>query len=99
VKLGARRIDMEFDVSTTWKNEQGSIARCKQASLALATTMEARGDMFNPAELLLAALSACIIKGIGRVAPMIDFSFQGLEVYVMVCVRTHRQKWNPSVIK
>jgi len=90
---------MEFDVSTTWKNEQGSIARCKQASLALATTMEARGDMFNPAELLLAALSACIIKGIGRVAPMIDFSFQGLEVYVMVCVRIHRQKWNPSVIK
>jgi len=73
---------MEFEVCTTWKNETGSIAKCKQASLALGTTMDARNDVFNPAELLLAALSACIIKGIGRIAPMLDFSFRSLEVYV-----------------
>jgi len=73
---------MEFDVSTTWKNEQGSIAKCKQASLVLDTGMGGRSDAFNPAELLLAALSACIIKGVERIAPMVDFSFHRLEVHV-----------------
>lgn len=73
---------MEFNVTATWKNEQGSTAKCKQASLVLDTASKSRNDAFNPAELLLAALSACIIKGIERVAPMIDFSFHHLEVHV-----------------
>ena len=37
-------------------------------------------DAFNPAELLLAAIAACMIKGIERVTPMLDFSFSGVEV-------------------
>ena len=35
---------------------------------------------FNPAELLLAAIAACMIKGIERVAPTNHFKFRGLEV-------------------
>lgn len=39
-------------------------------------------DAFNPAELLLAALSACMIKGIERVAPILKFELRGVEVQV-----------------
>jgi len=73
---------MQFDVITKRDNEQGSRASYKQAAITLDTAMAGRSDAFNPAELLLAALSACIIKGVERVAPMIGFSFRGLEVYV-----------------
>jgi len=38
--------------------------------------------IFNPAELLLAALSACIIKGIERVTPILEFELRGVEVRV-----------------
>jgi uncharacterized OsmC-like protein len=41
-----------------------------------------RADAFNPAELLLAALSACIIKGI-EVTPISDFRLREVEVRVM----------------
>lgn len=73
---------MEFDVITRRDNESGSTALCKKASLTLDTAMAGRSDAFNPAELLLAALSACIIKGIERVSPMIGFTFRELEVHV-----------------
>ena len=39
-------------------------------------------NAFNPAELLLAALSACMIKGIERVSPMMNFQLRGVEVRV-----------------
>jgi uncharacterized OsmC-like protein len=42
--------------------------------------MAGRSDAFNPAELLLAALSACMVKGIERVAPILRFAFRGVEV-------------------
>ena len=48
----------------------------------LDTDVKGRDDAFNPAELLLAALSACMMKGIERVAPVLNFQFQGLEVRV-----------------
>ena len=35
---------------------------------------------FNPAELLLAALSACMIKGIERVVPILKFELRGVQV-------------------
>lgn len=37
---------------------------------------------FNPADLLLAALSACMIKGIERVMPILKFDLRGVEVRV-----------------
>jgi uncharacterized OsmC-like protein len=73
---------MSFHVETVRLDAHGSRARCKQAEIALDTGLAGNPNAFNPAELLLAALSACIIKGIERVAPMIGFSFRGLEVRV-----------------
>ena len=60
----------------------GSVATTKQAELEIDTDPAGRDDLFNPAELLLAALAGCIIKGIERVAPMISFDFRGIEVVV-----------------
>ncbi|MBR0682658.1 OsmC family protein [Roseomonas eburnea] len=53
---------------------------CKQATLVADTDAAGRTDAFNPVELLLAALAACIVKGIERVAPMLRFTFRGVEV-------------------
>ncbi|MDQ6971741.1 MAG: OsmC family protein [Mariprofundaceae bacterium] len=73
---------MEFNVIARRDNELGSTAICKQASITLDTALKGRADAFNPAELLLTALSACIIKGIERVSPMLGFSYRRLEVHV-----------------
>jgi len=73
---------MTFDVVSRRLDSHGSVAECKDAALTLDTALAGRRDAFNPAELLLAALSACMIKGIERVAPMLKFAFRGVEVRV-----------------
>jgi uncharacterized OsmC-like protein len=73
---------MTFDVVTRREDAHGSKAHCKDAAIVLDTDMAGRRDAFNPAELLLAALSACIIKGIERVTPILKFELRGVEVRV-----------------
>ncbi|MEX2365759.1 MAG: OsmC family protein, partial [Pseudohongiellaceae bacterium] len=73
---------MTFNVVTHREDAHGSTAHCKDAEIVLDTDMAGRRDAFNPAELLLAALSACIIKGIERVTPILKFELQGVEVRV-----------------
>lgn len=68
-RIAARRIDAE-----------GSVANAKMAEVRLDTGLAGSPDAFNPAELLLAGITACMIKGIERVTPMLDFSFSGVEV-------------------
>ena len=71
---------MEYSIEAKRIDGTLSIAAAKQAQVNLDTDVRGRQDAFNPVELLLAALAACIIKGIERVSPMIDFAFQGVEV-------------------
>ena len=71
-----------FHVETVRIDAHGSVAHCKSADITLDTDLAGRADAFNPAELLLAALSACIIKGIERVTPILKFSLRGVEVRV-----------------
>ena len=73
---------MTFDVVSRRLDAHGSLAACKDAELTLDTDLGGRRDAFNPAELLLAALSACMIKGIERVTPLLTFSLRGVEVRV-----------------
>lgn len=61
-------------------DSHGSVAAAKSAEVILDTDLKGRDDAMNPVELLLSALAACIIKGIERVTPMIDFAFDGVEV-------------------
>jgi uncharacterized OsmC-like protein len=75
---------LSFDVRSAWINHAESISHCetpgKSASIKLDTNLRGTPDAFNPAELLMAAISACMIKGIERVAPILKFSFHGIEV-------------------
>ncbi len=68
-RVGARRID-----------SHGSVASTKDAEITLDTDIGGRPDAFNPAELFLAAIAACMIKGIERVTPMLKFDLRGVEV-------------------
>ena len=73
---------MQFRVESRRIDAHESRARCKQAEITLDTDLAGNPDAFNPAELLLAALSACMIKGIERVTPILRFSLQGVEVHI-----------------
>ncbi len=73
---------LRFTVRASRIDTQGSQAGCKDALITLDTDLAGRRDAFNPAELLLAALAACIIKGIERVTPMLKFQLRGLTVQV-----------------
>lgn len=71
---------LEYNVVAKRQDAHGSSARCKDAEITFDTDVEGRLDAFNPAELFLAAIAACMIKGIERVAPMLHFQFRGVEV-------------------
>jgi uncharacterized OsmC-like protein len=73
---------MRFHVTSRRVDAHGSLSRCKNAEVALDTDMAGNPDAFNPAELLLAALSACMIKGIERVVPILEFDLRGVQVTV-----------------
>jgi uncharacterized OsmC-like protein len=83
-----------YEVAGGRLGPDAGVATTKQAELGIDTDPGGRMDLFNPAELLLAALAGCIIKGIERVAPMIAFNFRGVEVVV----RGERQDAPPKLI-
>lgn len=73
---------LEFHLVARRIDAHGSVAQSKSAEIELDTDLAGRTDAFNPAELLLAAISACIIKGIERITPILKFEFRGVEVRV-----------------
>jgi uncharacterized OsmC-like protein len=85
---------LEYRVSARRIDAHGSLARCKDAQITLDTDVAGRPDAFNPAELLLAALAACMIKSIERVTPILTFHLRG------VAVRLHaeRQDTPPKLV-
>ena len=71
---------LEYAVTAQRIDDHGSEARTKDAVLTLDTDVNGRSDAFNPAELFLAAIAACMIKGIERMVPMLKFQLRGVEV-------------------
>ena len=71
---------MDYRVHARRIDAHGSLARAKQAEVTLDTDLGGRADAMNPVELLLAALAACMLKGIERVTPMLNFRIDGAEV-------------------
>lgn len=71
---------LEYEVVGRRIDAHGGEATAKEARIVLDTDLKGRIDAFNPAELLLAAVAACMIKGIERVTPMLRFDLQGVEV-------------------
>ena len=78
--MAESRTQLSYAVTAHRVDAHGSLARSKDASITLDTDVQGRTDAFNPAELLLAALCACMIKGIERVTPMLKFRLRGVDV-------------------
>jgi uncharacterized OsmC-like protein len=73
---------LEYRVSARRIDAHGGVATAKDAEVILDTDMNGRPDAFNPAELFLAAIAACMIKGIERVTPMLQFDLRGVEIHL-----------------
>lgn len=73
---------LEYRVSARRIDSHGSEATAKNATIVLDTDIAGRPDALNPAELLLASLAACMIKGIERVVPILRFALRGVEVSI-----------------
>ena len=71
---------LDYRVTARRIDSHGSEAEAKAARLVLDTDMAGRDDAFNPAEMLLASLAACLLKGAERVTPMLKFDLRGIEV-------------------
>jgi uncharacterized OsmC-like protein len=86
---------LTYRVSAVRVDKHGSRAFAKSAEIVLDTDLGGRDDALNPVELLLAALAACIIKGIERVTPMIKFELDGVEI----SLEAERQDSPPKVTR
>jgi uncharacterized OsmC-like protein len=71
---------MTFNLNAHRLNEHGSLVKSKQTELEIDTSVTGRQDAFNPVELLLSALAACMLKGIERLAPTLGFSYSEVEI-------------------
>ena len=57
---------LEYRIEATRPTGDGGTAVSHGASVELDTTLAGRPDAFNPVELLLSALAACMLKGVER---------------------------------
>jgi len=85
---------LEYEVNARRVDAHGSRATTKQAELVIDTDLKGRDDAFNPAELFLASIAACMLKGIERVTPMLKFDLRGVEVRL----KAVRQDAPPKII-
>jgi uncharacterized OsmC-like protein len=86
---------LEYAIEARWADPSGSKATAKDAELVLDTSLAGRRDAFNPAELLLAAVAACMIKSIERVTPILNFDLRGVEI----SLHATRQDSPPKIIE
>lgn len=73
---------MDYRVHARRLDAHGGLAAAKAAEIVLDTDPAGRRDAMNPVELLLSALAACMLKGIERVTPMLQFRIDGAEVHL-----------------
>jgi uncharacterized OsmC-like protein len=80
--VGGQDVMLQYHVNARRVDSHGSEAMCKEARLSLDTDPKGRADAFNPAELFLAAVAACMIKNIERVAPLLRLEIPAVDVSV-----------------
>jgi uncharacterized OsmC-like protein len=85
---------LEYALSAARCDSSGSLAVVRDATVELDTSLAGRADALNPVELLLAALAACMIKGVERSAPMLGFAFRSVDVRL----RATRQDAPPKLL-
>lgn len=86
---------LEYRVAACRIDSHGAEARAKDALIVLDTDRTGRADAFNPMELLLASLAACLLKGCERALPLLAFSLRGIEV----SLQGQRQDAPPKLLR
>ena len=71
---------LEYHVAARRLDGHGAEVTAKAVRLVVDTDPAGRQDALNPAELLLASLAACILKGVERVVPVLKFQLSGIDV-------------------
>jgi uncharacterized OsmC-like protein len=71
---------LEYTVTARRIDAHGSEAHAGEAVLTIDTDLSGRADAFNPAELFLASIAACMLKGVERVTPLLNFQLKGVSV-------------------
>jgi uncharacterized OsmC-like protein len=85
---------MDYHIRAERIDAERSRVRCKKAELTIDTKVAGSETLFNPAELLLTSIAACLIKGIERISPQIHFRYKG----VLVDVYGERQESPPKMV-
>jgi uncharacterized OsmC-like protein len=85
---------MRYEVSARRVDAGGSLAVSHGAEVALGTDLAGNPRAMNPVELLLSALAACMIKGVERVTPTLNFAFDG----VTIRLQADRQDAPPKLV-
>jgi uncharacterized OsmC-like protein len=85
---------LQYHVNARRLDAHGSVATAKSAEITLDTDLAGRNDAFNPAELFLASIAACMLKGIERVTPMLHFSLRRVDVRLTA----ERQDAPPKIV-
>lgn len=86
---------LEYQLDVERVDAHGSLARAKQAEVALDTDMDGRDDALSPPELLLASLGACMVRGIQRALPMLRIEVDSIGIQL----RGWRQDDPPAMAK
>jgi uncharacterized OsmC-like protein len=84
---------MSFSVTARLLDNHLSTVTNGTSDIALGTDMQGNDDALNPMELLMAALSACMLKGINRVTPLLGLTIEA----VTITVEADRQDSPPLV--
>lgn len=73
---------LEYSISARRIDGHAGEAICKNARISIDIDPAGNPDAFNPAELLLASVAACMLKGIERITPILKFRLEGVEIRV-----------------
>lgn len=73
---------LEYSISARRIDGHEGEALCKNARIAIDIDPAGNRDAFNPAELLLASVAACMLKGIERITPILKFQLDGVDIRV-----------------
>lgn len=73
---------LKYQVNAHRVDAHHSEATCKQAKIVIDSDVKGNPEAFNPAELLLASLAACILKNIERIAPILKFEFESVDIEI-----------------
>ena len=73
---------LEYSISARRIDGHAGEAICKNARISIDIDPAGNPDAFNPAELLLASVAACMLKGIERITPILKFRLEGVDIRV-----------------